>query len=53
MFFALTISAVGISSTSSMGPDTNKGRDAAASIFELLDSKPILFILNHFLGYLL
>ncbi|KAL6333582.1 hypothetical protein AAG906_028767 [Vitis piasezkii] len=40
VFFALTISAVGISSTSAMGPDTNKGRDAAASIFELLDSKP-------------
>ncbi|OVA18948.1 ABC transporter [Macleaya cordata] len=40
VFFALTISAIGISQTSAMAPDSNKARDSAASIFEILDSKP-------------
>uniref|UniRef100_A0A5B7B9Y0 Putative ABC transporter B family member 9-like isoform X1 n=1 Tax=Davidia involucrata TaxID=16924 RepID=A0A5B7B9Y0_DAVIN len=40
VFFALTISAIGISQTSALAPDTNKAKDSAASIFELLDSKP-------------
>ncbi|KAA8515001.1 hypothetical protein F0562_018212 [Nyssa sinensis] len=40
VFFALTISAVGISQASALAPDTSKAKDSAASIFELLDSKP-------------
>ncbi|XP_057949997.1 ABC transporter B family member 9-like [Malania oleifera] len=40
VFFALTISAMGISQTGALAPDTNKAKDSAASIFELLDSKP-------------
>ncbi|OWM87702.1 hypothetical protein CDL15_Pgr027306 [Punica granatum] len=39
-FFALTISAVGVSHTSAVAPDTNKAKDSAASIFDILDSKP-------------
>lgn len=40
VFFALTISALGVSQTSAMAPDTTKAKDSAASIFEILDSKP-------------
>lgn len=40
VFFALTISAIGISQTSAMAPDTSKAKDSTASIFEILDSKP-------------
>ncbi|XP_010273385.1 PREDICTED: ABC transporter B family member 9 [Nelumbo nucifera] len=40
VFFALTISAVGISQTSAMAPDSNKAKDSTASIFDILDSKP-------------
>ncbi|KAI9197883.1 hypothetical protein LWI28_006057 [Acer negundo] len=40
VFFALTISAIGVSQTSAMAPDTTKAKDSAASIFEILDSKP-------------
>lgn len=40
VFFALTISAVGVSQSSAMAPDTNKAKDSAASIFSILDSKP-------------
>lgn len=40
MFFALTISAVGISQSSALAPDTSKAKDATASIFAILDSKP-------------
>ncbi|KAK2642699.1 hypothetical protein Ddye_024462 [Dipteronia dyeriana] len=40
VFFALTISALSISETSAMAPDTNKAKDSAASIFKILDSKP-------------
>ncbi|KAL5839191.1 hypothetical protein ACOSQ3_011895 [Xanthoceras sorbifolium] len=40
VFFAFTISAIGVSQASSMAPDTNKARDSAASILEILDSKP-------------
>ncbi|KAK6932270.1 ABC transporter type 1, transmembrane domain [Dillenia turbinata] len=40
VFFALTISAVGLSQSSAMAPDSTKAKDAAASIFQLLDSKP-------------
>lgn len=40
VFFALTISAIGVSQTSAMAPDTNKAKDSTASIYEILDSKP-------------
>ncbi|KAL5577097.1 hypothetical protein UlMin_018796 [Ulmus minor] len=40
VFFALTISAIGVSQGSALAPDTNKARDSAASIFKILDSKP-------------
>ncbi|RVW47429.1 ABC transporter B family member 9 [Vitis vinifera] len=40
VFFALTISAVGLSHASAMAPETTKAKDSAASIFHLLDSKP-------------
>ncbi|KAH7568643.1 hypothetical protein ACOSQ2_011985 [Xanthoceras sorbifolium] len=40
VFFALTISAIGVSQTSALAPDTTKAKDSAASIFEILDSKP-------------
>ncbi|KAL2473720.1 ABC transporter B family member 9 [Forsythia ovata] len=40
VFFALTMSATGVSQASAMAPDINKAKDSAASIFEILDSKP-------------
>ncbi|KAI9120891.1 hypothetical protein K1719_007924 [Acacia pycnantha] len=40
VFFALTITALGVSQTSALAPDTNKAKDSTASIFEILDSKP-------------
>ncbi|PIA30044.1 hypothetical protein AQUCO_05700033v1 [Aquilegia coerulea] len=40
VFFALTMAAMGLSQTSAIGPDANKAKDSAASIFELLDRKP-------------
>ncbi|KAF5207322.1 Abc transporter b family member [Thalictrum thalictroides] len=40
VFFALTMAAMGLSQTSAMGPDANKAKDSAASIFEILDRKP-------------
>nr|QIT08314.1 putative ABC transporter B family member 9 [Siraitia grosvenorii] len=40
VFFALTISAVGVSQTSALAPDRSKANDSTASIFEILDSKP-------------
>ncbi|GMP73516.1 hypothetical protein CsSME_00031250 [Camellia sinensis var. sinensis] len=40
VFFALTISAMGISQTTALATDTNKAKDSAASIFEIIDSKP-------------
>ncbi|KAG7971189.1 hypothetical protein I3843_07G123300 [Carya illinoinensis] len=39
VFFALTMAAMGVSQTSSMGPDTGKANDAAASIFAIIDRK--------------
>ena len=44
MFFALTISAVGVSESSGMAPDSNKAKDSAASIFKILDSKPKIYL---------
>lgn len=40
VFFALSLTAVGVAQTSGMVPDRNKAKDAAASIFDILDSKP-------------
>ncbi|CAF2041701.1 hypothetical protein HID58_033497 [Brassica napus] len=40
VFFALTMTALAVSQTSAMAPDRNKAKDSAASIFEILDSKP-------------
>ncbi|KAF5455486.1 hypothetical protein F2P56_025056 [Juglans regia] len=39
VFFALTFAATGVSQTSSMGPDTSKAKDAATSIFAILDQQ--------------
>ncbi|KFK23687.1 hypothetical protein AALP_AAs50902U000500 [Arabis alpina] len=39
VFFALTVTAVGVSYTSAMAIDTTKAKDSAASIFDILDSK--------------
>ena len=36
----MTISAIGVSQTSALAPDTNKAKDSTASIFEILDRKP-------------
>ncbi|PSS28982.1 ABC transporter B family member 9 like [Actinidia chinensis var. chinensis] len=40
VFFALTISAIGVSQNTALAPDSNKAKNSAASIFEILDSKP-------------
>ncbi|KAL5716448.1 ABC-type xenobiotic transporter [Ranunculus cassubicifolius] len=39
VFFALTISAVGISQSSALAPDSTKAKDSATSIFKILDRK--------------
>ncbi|KAL8103554.1 hypothetical protein AgCh_027943 [Apium graveolens] len=40
VFFALTMTAIGVSQTIGMAPDIDKVKNSAASIFEILDSKP-------------
>ncbi|XP_073272255.1 ABC transporter B family member 9-like [Primulina huaijiensis] len=40
VFFALTMSAIGVSQASATAPDVNKVKDSAASIFQILDSQP-------------
>ncbi|XP_030967976.1 ABC transporter B family member 9-like [Quercus lobata] len=40
VFFALTMAANGVSHSSALAPDTTKAKNSAASIFEILDSKP-------------
>ncbi|KAL7089248.1 hypothetical protein ACP275_13G177500 [Erythranthe tilingii] len=40
VFFALTMSATGVSQASATAPDVNKVKDSAASIFDILDRKP-------------
>ncbi|XP_003593853.3 ABC transporter B family member 9 [Medicago truncatula] len=40
VFFALTMTAIAVSQTTTLAPDTNKAKDSAASIFEIIDSKP-------------
>ncbi|XWS12436.1 hypothetical protein CRYUN_Cryun37aG0088600 [Craigia yunnanensis] len=42
VFFALTITAIGVSQTSALAPDTNKAKDSTASIFEILDRIPAI-----------
>ncbi|KAK7244404.1 hypothetical protein RIF29_39225 [Crotalaria pallida] len=42
VFFSLTMTAMTVSNSSSLAPDTNKAKDSAASIFEILDSKPVI-----------
>ncbi|XP_062096709.1 ABC transporter B family member 9 [Humulus lupulus] len=42
VFFALTISAMGVSQSSALAPDSTKARDSAASIFKILDRKPAI-----------
>lgn len=42
VFFCLTMTAIGVSQTSALAPDTNKAKDSTASIFEILDSKPTI-----------
>uniref|UniRef100_A0A7N0REW6 ABC transporter B family member 9 n=1 Tax=Kalanchoe fedtschenkoi TaxID=63787 RepID=A0A7N0REW6_KALFE len=40
VFFALTISAIGVSSSLAMAPDRKKAKDSTASVFRILESKP-------------
>ncbi|KAE8671810.1 ABC transporter B family member 7 [Hibiscus syriacus] len=40
VFFAMTVSAIGVSQTSALAPDTNKAKDSAALIVNILDRKP-------------
>ncbi|KAK9934148.1 hypothetical protein M0R45_021302 [Rubus argutus] len=39
VFFALTMTAVGVSQSSSLAPDLSKGKSSAASIFAIIDGK--------------
>ncbi|KAG5622233.1 hypothetical protein H5410_007451 [Solanum commersonii] len=40
VFFALTLSAVGVTRSTGMAPDASKAKDSIASIFDILDRKP-------------
>ncbi|KAK7295696.1 hypothetical protein RJT34_18607 [Clitoria ternatea] len=40
VFFCLTFTAITVSRTTALAPDTNKAKDSTASIFEILDNKP-------------
>lgn len=42
VFFALTLSAMGVSQTSALAPDSAKAKDSAASIFKIIDNKPTI-----------
>ncbi|WOH15795.1 hypothetical protein DCAR_0935341 [Daucus carota subsp. sativus] len=42
VFFGLTMTAVGISQSGALAPDTGKAKSAAASIFALLDQKSLI-----------
>jgi len=39
VFFALTVTAVGVSQSSALAPDTNKAKDSATSIIKILETK--------------
>ncbi|KAJ8549395.1 hypothetical protein K7X08_033102 [Anisodus acutangulus] len=40
VFFALTLSAVGVTQSTGMAPDASKAKDSIASIIDILDRKP-------------
>ncbi|XP_019418125.1 PREDICTED: ABC transporter B family member 9-like [Lupinus angustifolius] len=40
VFISLTVTAISVSQTSSLASDTNKAKESAASIFDILDRKP-------------
>ncbi|MCE0480778.1 hypothetical protein HAX54_037886 [Datura stramonium] len=40
VFFALTLSAVGVTQSTGMAPDATKAKDSVASIFDILDRNP-------------
>ncbi|CAL0301273.1 unnamed protein product [Lupinus luteus] len=42
VFISLTVTAISVSQTSSLASDTNKAKESAASIFEILDRKPAI-----------
>lgn len=42
VFFAFTLSAMGVSQTTAFAPDTAKAKASTASIFKILDSKPTI-----------
>ncbi|KAF5743846.1 ATP binding cassette subfamily B4 isoform 1 [Tripterygium wilfordii] len=42
VFFALTMAAVGVTQSSSMGSDSTKAKNAAASIFSMIDRKVLI-----------
>ncbi|KAE9594563.1 hypothetical protein Lal_00037416 [Lupinus albus] len=42
VFLSLTVTAMGVSQSSSLAPDSNKAKESAASIFEILDRKPVI-----------
>ncbi|XP_027187861.1 ABC transporter B family member 9-like isoform X2 [Cicer arietinum] len=42
VFFCLTMTAMAVSQSSALAPDTNKAKDSTASIFEILDSDPTI-----------
>ncbi|XP_048234162.1 ABC transporter B family member 11-like [Ricinus communis] len=42
VFFALTMAAVGVSQSSSMGTDSTKAKAAAASVFGIIDRKSLI-----------
>ncbi|XP_047154645.1 ABC transporter B family member 9-like [Vigna umbellata] len=39
VFFALTVTAIGVSQSSALAPNTNRAKDSATSIFKILDTK--------------
>ncbi|WVY93657.1 hypothetical protein V8G54_032745 [Vigna mungo] len=39
VFFALTVTAIGVSQSCALAPNTNKAKDSATSIFKILDTK--------------
>ncbi|XP_031286062.1 ABC transporter B family member 9-like [Pistacia vera] len=40
VLFAFSMAAIAVSNSTSMAPDTNKAKNSAASIFEIIDRKP-------------
>lgn len=46
VFFALTMTAMGVSGNVNMIPDLDKVKSSVASIFEIIDSKPKIDSIN-------